>query len=110
MPSNVTVERVLDKILGEDGHLEQSKRQSIFSYAKSCADAATPLVDMAAELVPFVEKVTSDPYKVVDRDIEQLKALGYSEDQIFEMTIAIALGAGSGRLSLTQRLIEESHR
>jgi len=106
LPTNV--KRVLDSILGHAGFLDQNKRQSVFDFAQAAAGISIEHEAIPAELLPFVEKVVQSPYKVVDRDIEQLKTIGYNEDQIYEMTIAIALGAGTGRLALTQRLIEEN--
>jgi hypothetical protein len=49
-------------------------------------------------LRPYVDKVALHAYKVTDRDIEELKKAGYSEDAIFEITLSAALGAGQSRL------------
>ena len=108
LPTNV--KKVLDSVLGHVGFLAQTKRQSVFDFAQAAAGIHIDHEAIPAELLPFVEKVVQSPYKVVDRDIEQLKTIGYNEDQIFEMTIALALGAGAGRLAVTQRLIEENYQ
>ena len=34
----------------------------------------------------------------MDEDVEALRQAGYSEDQIFELTVSAALGAGFRRL------------
>lgn len=36
--------------------------------------------------------------KVTDRDIEELKEAGFSEDEIFEQTVSVAVAAGLERL------------
>jgi alkylhydroperoxidase family enzyme len=36
-------------------------------------------------------------YRVTDRDVEELKAAGFSEDEIFEHTVAAAVAAGLDR-------------
>lgn len=46
----------------------------------------------------YVDKVALHAYKVTDRDIDELKQAGYSEDAIFEITLSAALGAGQSRL------------
>lgn len=46
----------------------------------------------------YVDKVARHAYQVTDRDVEELKAAGYSEDAIFEITLSAALGAGMSRL------------
>ena len=108
LPPNVT--RVLDTVLGEDGHSERTLRQNLFDFAKAAADADTEAPELISELQSFTDKLVHHPYKMLDRDIDNLKSAGYSEDQLFEMTLATAIGAGVGRLSLTQRLIKESKK
>jgi alkylhydroperoxidase family enzyme len=49
------------------------------------------------DLAAYVDKVVNHAYKVTDSDVERLKAAGYSEDAIFEITVAAALGAGVRR-------------
>jgi alkylhydroperoxidase family enzyme len=49
-------------------------------------------------MASYVDKVALHAYKVVDADIEALKAAGYSEDEIFEVTVAVAVGAALERL------------
>ena len=54
----------------------------------------------------YTEKVRLHAYKVVDRDVEELKSAGWSEDQIFELTVATALGAGLSRLEHACRMLQ----
>jgi alkylhydroperoxidase family enzyme len=46
----------------------------------------------------YLEKVRRHAYKVVDRDVEELKTGGFSEDEIFEHTVSVAVAAGLERL------------
>jgi hypothetical protein len=46
----------------------------------------------------YVEKVRRHAYRVVDADLDALRAAGWSEQAIFELTVATALGAGLHRL------------
>ena len=56
----------------------------------------------------YTEKVRRYAYKVIDRDVEDLKAAQWSEDEIFELTVATALGAGLSRLNHALRALEEA--
>jgi alkylhydroperoxidase family enzyme len=47
---------------------------------------------------PYLEKVRLHAYKVTDADVQRLKDVGYSEDEIFEHTISAAVAAGLERL------------
>ncbi len=51
-----------------------------------------------AEMASYLEKVRHHAYKVTDRDVDQLKAAGFSEDAIFEHTVSAAAAAGIERL------------
>lgn len=53
---------------------------------------------LPAELRRYVDTIERAPYEVSDEDLEALKRAGYSEDQLFEITVAAALGAGMRRL------------
>jgi hypothetical protein len=53
---------------------------------------------LAEPLSGYVEKLRQHAYRVQHHDIERALDAGYSEDQVFEVTIAAALGAGDVRL------------
>ena len=45
-------------------------------------------------MAPYLAKVHERAYTVTDADVQQLKAAGISEDEIFEQTVAAAIGQG----------------
>jgi alkylhydroperoxidase family enzyme len=81
----VDVERDLqDCVLGDSGRLAKSVRLGALS-----GDT------LPAELAPFVAKVRDASYRVTDEDVNALRAAGLSEDEIFELTVAAAVGASA---------------
>ena len=58
------------------------------------------------DMARYLEKVSKHAYKVVDGDIDRLRDLGYTEDAIFEATVAAALGAARQRLERGLAAIE----
>jgi alkylhydroperoxidase family enzyme len=60
--------------------------------------AAASEREAPAELRGYLEKVRLHAYKVTDRDIDELKAAGFSEEEIFEHTVSVAVAAGLERL------------
>jgi hypothetical protein len=58
-----------------------------------------------AEMGDYLEKVRDRAYSVVDRDIDALKEAGFSEDEIFEQTVVVAIGEGLRRLDLADEVI-----
>jgi alkylhydroperoxidase family enzyme len=58
-----------------------------------------------AEMASYLETVRDRAYAVVDRDIDALKAAGFSEDEIFEQTVAVAIAEGLRRLDRADEVI-----
>jgi hypothetical protein len=76
------------------------------------ADPITELRDVVAATAPapaemgdYLEKVRDRAYAVVDRDIEALGEAGFSEDAIFEQTVAVAIAEGLRRLDRADEVI-----
>ena len=61
-------------------------------------EAAQPDRPRPPELATYLQKVRLHAYQATDRDVDELKAAGFSEDEIFEQTIATAVAAGLERL------------
>jgi alkylhydroperoxidase family enzyme len=57
------------------------------------------------EMAAYLEKVRERAYAVVDRDIEALKEAGFSEDEIFEQTVVVAIDEGLRRLDIANEAI-----
>jgi hypothetical protein len=60
-----------------------------------------------AELRALVDKVRGEAYRVTDEDLNALRS-SYSEDQLFEILVAAALGAADERLRSALRALEEA--
>jgi alkylhydroperoxidase family enzyme len=58
-----------------------------------------------AEMGAYLEKVRTRAYAVTDADVEALKSAGLSEDDIFEQTVAVAIGEGLRRLDAASEVI-----
>ena len=61
-------------------------------------EAAATLGPVPEAVGAYVEKVAHRAVDVTDADVDALRAAGYSEDAIFELTVATAMGAGMRRL------------
>ncbi|MFL6034906.1 MAG: hypothetical protein ACJ74I_07495 [Gaiellaceae bacterium] len=61
-------------------------------------EAAQPERPAPPELAAYLDKVRLHAYEVTDRDVEELKEAGFSEDEIFEHTVSAAVAAGLARL------------
>jgi hypothetical protein len=89
--------RLRSRLLYGPGVVEPALRRAAFS--------GDP---MPASLAALVEKVRFRAYQVTDRDVADALAAGWTESQLFELTVATAAGAGFQRLELVDRLLEAS--
>jgi alkylhydroperoxidase family enzyme len=59
----------------------------------------------AEGMAGYLTKVRERAYTVTDSDVEQLKADGFSEDEIFEQTVAAAIAQGLRRYDAAMDVI-----
>lgn len=76
--------------------------------SRSVRTAAASGNTVPPEAKAYVEKIRRHAYKVTDHDVDELRAAGWSEDQIFEVTIATALHEGLSRWSRASQVLEEA--
>jgi alkylhydroperoxidase family enzyme len=94
-PHAEQMQRVVDAVLDGTGTLDPGVRRAAASGG-----------DVPEALRAYVDKVARHAYKVTDEDVAALRAAGYSEDQIFELTVSCAVGAGLRRREAGFRAIE----
>jgi alkylhydroperoxidase family enzyme len=61
-------------------------------------EAAQPDRPAPPEFADYLDKVRDEAYQVTDADVQALKDAGFSDDEIFEQTVAAAVAAGLHRL------------
>jgi hypothetical protein len=84
-------------------------RRAVFESAgatepalRQAAGAGRPLPEPWG---PYADEVRDRSYRLTDADIAALKAAGRSEDEIFEVTVAAAMGAALHRLDAGLRAL-----
>jgi alkylhydroperoxidase family enzyme len=63
--------------------------------------------EVPAELRALVDKIHHHAHRVTDEDLAALKGR-YSDDQLFEIVVAAAMGAGEARLRAGLAAVEEA--
>ena len=81
------VEALRDAVFESDGVTDRAAR----------AAAATGVGQLPPELASYLAKVREESYRITDADVDGLRAAGHGEEEIFELTVAAALGAALGR-------------
>lgn len=85
-------DRMVEVMTKARGDLDPSRRSTIVTRASDRGASLPP------DLETLVDKVAWHAYKVTDSEVEQLKGT-YSEDAIFEVIVASAVGAARLRAS-----------
>jgi len=102
MPLPANVQNALSALLNQPGETGHEVRGNVLDYARS---GSGPVPDGVRDLV---HKIANCPWTVNDEDFTRLLAAGYSEGQLYEVTMAAALGAGLARLDAGLRAIDEA--
>lgn len=91
-------------------HMHRLEQAVLFepgSLASHVRQAAASAGEVPEVMQAYVQKIVTSAYKVTDDDVQLLLQAGYSEDQIFELTVSAALGAGLTRLKRGLASLEE---
>ena len=92
-------QRLIDAVLTYPGDTDPALRHMVEEQvAAFSSGSAAKAGELPPELLSYIKKITLYAYKILDEDVAALRALGYSEDAIFELTLSAALGAGKVRL------------
>ncbi|HEV2672677.1 MAG TPA: hypothetical protein VGU74_16405 [Gemmatimonadales bacterium] len=84
--------RLTDAVVNTPGDATPELRQAVLDRAMGSRDRVPPA------LCPYVDTVARHAYRVTDNDVSALKHAGNSEDALFEITVAAAVGAALHRL------------
>lgn len=86
-------------VLDSDGTTPRAQRWAAF-HAR--------LDELPPEARGYVDKVARHAYRVTDEDVDAMKSIGWSEDAIFELTVAAAVGAAIMRLERGLQALDEA--
>ena len=106
-PRRDAIERLRRSTLDGPGRTEPALRGAVAARAAELWRDATATTAVPEDLAPYVEKVALHAYKVTDEDVAALGGAGYSEDEILEVTLAVALGCGLAALETGLAAVRE---
>jgi alkylhydroperoxidase family enzyme len=91
---------VVERVLQGDGKAPREQRAAAFANAGVAPEAVRAMID----------KVARHAYKVTDEDVAAAKASGLSEDAIFEIVVAAALGQATRQYESAMAALEEASK
>lgn len=90
-------ERVIERVLEGPGLASSDRRRAAFAHAGGEGGAQ-----------PLLDKATLTAWKVTDEDVAAARAAGLTEDQLFELVVAAALGQATRQLDSALAAVAEA--
>ena len=88
------VERGRDHFLSAPGETTPELRRAAEAFAAEERGFPRPgTFSLPSELTPYLKKLALHAYRITDEDVSSLRGAGYSDEMIYEITMAGALGA-----------------
>lgn len=101
------ITRIKQSLFGNSGDSPATVRSAIQEKIEQDIRTGESAPLDSPEIEQFVSKLSRNAWQIVDTDIENLKASGHSENQIFEYTLTGAFTAGTARLDLVLEFLKE---
>lgn len=93
------VGRLRASVLEGPGVTDPALRQAVASSASALGGGTAALKPaVPQDISALVDKIARRASTVTDADVQAVRRAGYSEDAVFEITAAAAVGAALGRL------------
>lgn len=95
------VARVREAVLVGPGVTQPALRQRVEERAAGMSgriQGSGEVAPLPADLSEFVDRVAVDAWRVTSEEVATLLEAGYTEDEVFEVTVSAAMGAACGRL------------
>lgn len=106
LPRNV--EQLVARVLGSGAaRSAPGLRRAVYDHVAALTRRASEPPAIPAELEKYIGKVALDAYKVLDREVDAIRAAGYSVDDTFEITVAASVAAGVERMKIALAALEE---
>jgi alkylhydroperoxidase family enzyme len=99
---------LVNSVLHGPGTTSALLRQVVAARAGALGGARREPASLPAELAPYVDRLAQQPGTVGGSDIAALRLAGYSEEEIFELTVSVALGASLARLERGLAALQEA--
>jgi alkylhydroperoxidase family enzyme len=96
-----SLQQALDALLTQPGETTPSLRSEILERNRFGSGS------VPEDIRSLVDKIAHQPHSVNDQDFDRLRAAGHSDGQLYDITLAAALGAALRRFDAGLRAIDE---
>lgn len=103
---------VVQSVLGAAGAIDAVARLTALQHGGAVAtgDGNDDVLSELGAAGELVDKVARHAYRVTDDDVAAARAGGWSEDELFDLVVATAVGAGVTRRALGRAAVDRWER
>ena len=106
-PAAKAARRVVESVLGKRGRLDPSRRLAALRHgAAATSGVEEPGLEEMGAAAGLVDKVARHAYRVTEEDIAAAQSAGYSDDEVFDLIVSTAVGAGLARRALGHSAVD----
>jgi alkylhydroperoxidase family enzyme len=110
-PAATAARRLFDAVLGSRGRADRARREAALQHGAAVTGAVRePRGEELGVAAGLVDKVGRHAYKVTEEDVALALREGYSEDEVFDLIVAAAVGAGMARRAIGRSAVERWER
>ena len=92
------------------GETPEKLRLRIAHYGRDVAKGRTIMARLDAPVERLVDLIARESHLVGDKEVEDVRAAGYTDAAIFEIAVVAAVACGLQRLEDAMELVQESER
>jgi alkylhydroperoxidase family enzyme len=99
------LEELVERTLRGTAHTPPELRTRVAELAKRLASGVEPPEELSSAVQDAVRTISTRAHETTDADLARLREEGLSEDEIFEVVVAAAVGAGRARVEAGLRAL-----
>ncbi len=102
------IQAMIDAAVDGEGDSDVALRQAVFRRSMTYLGFPATDTDIPENLVRYVDSIARHAADVTDQDIKDLLDAGWSEADVFEVTVVASIAAGNGRLRIAWSALAEA--
>ena len=99
---------MVNSVTNGAGDTDKALRQAVFRRGMADLGFLAANTEIPDNLVRYVDTIARHAAEVTDQDVQNLLDAGWSEAEVFEVTVAASAAAGYGRLKIAWAVLAEA--
>lgn len=101
--------RVCDAAISVSGATDSSLRRAVSRQARSAVSRQDAKASLPSSLHGWINRMAVASHSIIDDDVEYLRRAGWSEEEIYELSVVTALSVSSVEIERGMAALEEAY-